>query len=174
MQFSITNTHHEIYRHTDRYAGWPANYGIWVWDNEIVLLFTSGYPDPNGGFHARDRNRPLVTMQARSTDGGDSWSATEAPLRFGSGLGTHEHMNQAIVESLDAVKFESSSDTDFSDPNLAVMCGKTGLTAGSKSWFYTSVDRCRTWSGPFEIPMFDQLGIAARTDWIVESAESAT
>mgnify|MGYP003964598125 FL=1 len=174
MQFSITNTHHEIYRHTDRYAGWPANYGMWVWDNEIVLLFTSGYPDPDGGFHARDRSRPLVTMQARSTDGGESWSVTEAPLRFGTGLGTHEHMNQEIVESLEAVEFETSSDTVFNDPNLAVMCGKTGLTAGSKSWFYTSLDRCRTWSGPFEIPMFDQLGIAARTDWIFESPESAT
>jgi len=173
MQPLLTNTHHDIYRHADRYAGWPANYGMWIWEDEIVLVFTSGYPDPNGGFHARDRNRPLVTMQARSTDGGNSWTVEEAPLRFGTGLGTYEHMSQEVVDSLDDVEFEAPPQTDFSNPNLAIMCGKTGLTKGARSWFYTSEDRCRSWNGPFELPMLDQLGIAARTDWIIQSAESA-
>lgn len=174
MRNPATNSQHEIYRHSDRYAGWPANYGMWNWGNEIVLAFTLGYPDPNGGFHARDRNRPLVTMQARSTDGGVSWTVTEAPLKFGTGLGTYEHMSQEVVASLPTVEFEAPSDIDFTHPDFAVMCGKTGLTKGSKSWFYTSTDRCRSWEGPFELPMFDQLGIAARTDWITAGPRSAT
>ena len=59
-----------VYREEGRYAGWPANYGIWSWGDEIVLGFTLGFIDPEGGFHARDRSRPFVGMQARSTDGG--------------------------------------------------------------------------------------------------------
>ncbi|MEZ4727442.1 MAG: hypothetical protein R3E79_09940 [Caldilineaceae bacterium] len=45
--------HITIYREPGRFAGWPANYGIWHWGNEIVVGFTAGYTDPSGGFHAR-------------------------------------------------------------------------------------------------------------------------
>ena len=31
-----------IYRESGRFAGWPANYGIWSWENEIVVGFTVG------------------------------------------------------------------------------------------------------------------------------------
>jgi hypothetical protein len=169
-----SSTHHEIYRRTDRYAGWPANYGMWSWNDEIVLVFTSGFPDPNGGFHARDRSKPLETMQARSLDGGETWSVAEAPLAFGIGLGTYEHMNKQVIESFDPVRFEIPENLDLTHPEFAVMCGKTGLIEGAKSWFYTSYDRCHKWQGPFELPMFGQLGIAARTDWLIDGPTSAT
>ena len=32
--------HVNIYRKKDRYAGWPANYGMWSWGDEIVLGWT--------------------------------------------------------------------------------------------------------------------------------------
>ena len=41
--------HIEIYREKGRYAGWPANYGIWSWGDEIVVGFTLGYINPDGG-----------------------------------------------------------------------------------------------------------------------------
>ena len=34
-----------IFREEKRYGGWPANYGIWHWGDEIVLGFTRGYHD---------------------------------------------------------------------------------------------------------------------------------
>ena len=71
--------HITIYREPGRYAGWPANYGIWAWGDEIVVGFTAGYHDPDGGFHAHDRNRPFVAMQARSLDGGRSWDVGRPP-----------------------------------------------------------------------------------------------
>ncbi len=173
MSETVSKAQYEIYRQRDRYSAWPANYGMWAWGDELVLLFTSGYPDPEGGFHARDRSRPLSTMQARSFDGGESWSVTEAPIPYGQGLGAHEHMNKSVIDALEPVKFTTPTELDFEHPDFAVMCGKTGLTRGAKSWFYTSVDRCQNWEGPFEIPTFDQLGIAARTDWLVEGPSSA-
>ena len=37
------------------------------------------------------------------------------------------------------------------------------------SRFYYSTDRCRTWKGPYNFPLFGQPRIMARTDYLVES-----
>ena len=50
------------------------------------------------------------------------------------------------------------------------MCAKTGLAKGTVSWFYTSLDRCRSWDGPYRIPLFGLAGIKARTDYLVSNA----
>jgi hypothetical protein len=57
---------------------------------------------------------------------------------------------------------------DFTHPDFALLCARTGLHAGAVSWFYLSTDRCRTWQGPFRLPSFDLPGIAARTDYLVD------
>ncbi len=165
--------HIDIFRNPGRYAGWPANYGMWSWGDEIVLAFTAGYPDPTGGFHARDRSRPLVTMQARSADAGVTWDVQEANVPYGAGLSAYEHMNQDVIDQLPPLEFKSPDGVDFTKPDSAIMCGRTGLRAGAKSWFYWSPDRCESWDGPFEFPMFGQKGIEARTDVIVEGPRSA-
>ncbi|MEZ4734378.1 MAG: hypothetical protein R3E79_45380 [Caldilineaceae bacterium] len=71
--------HITIYREPGRFAGWPANYGIWHWGNEIVVGFTAGYTDPSGGFHARDKSRPFLPMQAPPT-----WTAASPGLSTGT------------------------------------------------------------------------------------------
>ncbi len=70
-----------VYREANRFAGWPANYGIWSWGDEIVVGFTLGHTNPEGGFHARDKSRPFLAVQARSLDGGETWSVEETPCR---------------------------------------------------------------------------------------------
>jgi photosystem II stability/assembly factor-like uncharacterized protein len=42
----------------------------------------------------------------------------------------------------------------------------TDVNAGASRFSY-STDRGHTWSGPFRLPLFDQPGIAARTDYLV-------
>jgi hypothetical protein len=42
------------------------------------------------------------------------------------------------------------------------------------AWFYTSTDRCRTWEGPWKLPMFGQAGIEARTDYLVSGPDTCT
>ena len=90
--------HITIYRETGRYAGWPANYGIWSWGDEIVVGFTLGYHDPNAGFHTRDRERPFIGMQARSLNGGNTWQLQETPCRTPGdrGLSADEHMREEL------------------------------------------------------------------------------
>lgn len=185
--------HVTVYRDPDRYAGWPANYGMWIWDAgapaaaEIVLGFTLGYPAPDGdvgaggGFHRRDRSRPFVTMLARSLDGGLTWQVDPCTCRTPGGRGilsADEHVvadlktAQAIEQGLEGVPQECPGGIDFTHPDFAMMCARTGLGAGTRAWFYTSTDRCRTWEGPWWLPMFGQAGVEARTDyWVSGPAE---
>jgi hypothetical protein len=165
-----------IYRQPGRYAGWPANYGIWNWGNEIVVGYTLGYMEISDSFHPRDKSRPFLPMQARSLDGGLSWEIAETPCKRpgGRGLSADEHMIAAL--HVEGALAEESAPTDcpgginFTHPDFALMCARSGLQAGAVSWFYISYDRCQSWQGPYKLPMFGQLGIAARTDYVVRSA----
>ena len=39
-----------VYKEVGRYAGWPANYGIWSWGDEIVTGFTLGFHNNEADF----------------------------------------------------------------------------------------------------------------------------
>ena len=171
--------HITIYREPGRYAGWPANYGIWAWGDEIVVGFTLGYFEGGEQFHTRDKSRPFMPMQARSLNGGLTWAVAPTPCHTpgNRGLSADEHMNPDLW-SLNALADDPPEsplgNINFTHPDFALMCGRTGLRAGSRSWFYISYDRCHPWQGPYDLPMFNQTGIAARTDYLVDGPDSCT
>lgn len=162
--------HITIFREEGRYAGWPANYGIWGWGDEIVVGFTLGHLQPNGQFHPRDKTKPFVTMQARSVDGGLSWDVQPLPASIpgNGGLSADEHVIPALqvgpVLDGEGGPRPCVEEFDFTHPDGAFLCARSGLKAGARSWFYVSQDRCHSWQGPFALPDFGQSGIAARTD----------
>ena len=167
-----------IYREPGRFAGWPANYGIWRWGAEIVVGFTVGAHKTVERGHAIDKGRPFVNMQARSLDGGASWQIEDFKgARPGErGLSADEHMGPGLrlAELVDADSAEMPSQAlDFAQPNFALMAARTGIGRGAFSFFYVSYDRCRSWSGPYRLPMFGQTGIAARTDYLIQGSRSA-
>lgn len=175
--------HITIYREPNRYAGWPANYGIWNWGNEIVVGFTLGYMDPTEAFHTRDKSKPFLTMQARSLDGGLTWDVHETPCKTpgNRALSADEHMHPGMGvgdilynESVPNQPIDCPGGIDFTHPDFALMCARTGLNAGVSSFFYTSTDRCCSWQGPYKLPMYGQTGIAARTDYQITDAETCT
>ena len=172
--------HVTVYRQPGRFGGWPANYGIWSWDNEIVVAFTLGYMDLGAGFHKRDSRRPFVTMQARSLDGGVSWEVAEMPLHSPQGVPLSAYEHQAAdapgLRPLDPQRdlFPLEEPLDLSHPDLALMCGRTGLHAGALSWLYASTDRCQHWAGPYRLPDFGLPGISARTVYLVDGRDSCT
>jgi len=173
-----TVEHVEVYREPGRFAGWPANYGIWSWDDaEIVLGFTLGYMKAEEGlFHLRDRERPFTAMQARSLDRGRTWTAQPFPGRIPGNRGllsADEHV--VAVLSLEHALLQPEcvnrptpcpGGINFAAPGFAFMAGRTGLQQGASSYFYTSQDRCQTWDGPYALPMFGQTAVAARTDYL--------
>ena len=75
--------HVKVYDEPGRFGGWPANNGIWIWSNEILVGFSQGYYKNLGpALHNIDREKPEVHKLARSLDGGETWSI-EDPARDG-------------------------------------------------------------------------------------------
>jgi hypothetical protein len=173
--------HITVYREKNRYAGWPANYGIWSWQNEVVVGFTLGHYDGgNAGFHTADRNRAFMPMLARSSDGGQSWAIENfsGHLPQGRGFSADEHVNEPlkigpVLNGEDGLQL-CPGGIDFTHPDFALICARSGLAAGTRSFFYYSHDRCRTWQGPFALPAYGQQGIDARTDYLVDDAQTCT
>lgn len=168
-----------VFRSPGRFAGWPANYGMWRWGDEIVVGFTVGAHQTVKSGHARDKRQPFVNMQARSRDGGRSWQVEpfNGALPGGRGLSADEHMAAGLrlAEVMDASAATVPQEPlDFRQADSALMLARTGLARGVFSFFYVSCDRCHSWDGPFRLPDFGETGIAARTDIIVQGAHEAT
>ncbi len=68
--------HSIVYSHENEFAGWPANGGLWMWGDEILVGFDrwTFNPSPAGRHHNEER---IGAYLARSTDGGRSWQGEE-------------------------------------------------------------------------------------------------
>ena len=172
--------HVVVYREPGKFAGWPANYGMWIWGDEIVVGFTQCTQLPKAGFHTRDRTQPSYPMQARSLDGGRTWQPairTPAPSPGHRGFSADEHMipelrvARAIEQGLEPRLRACPGGVDFTGPNFAMMVARTGLGGGTVAWFYLTEDRGHTWQGPYALPLFDQTGIEARTDVLINGPQ---
>lgn len=166
-------SHVVVYQEAGRYCGWPANHGIWSWEDEIVVGFELGYhrgiqPAVNPlsqtkDTHAIDYERPAEHLIARSLDGGETWTVERPP-----GLRPPPGKKVARVPTGDAGKptVDCPGDIDFLHPDFAMTLRMLSYHVGPSRFYYT-LDRGKTWSGPFKLPNFGQKGIAARTDYLV-------
>ena len=137
--------HVTVFKETDRFAGWPANNGIWSWGDEIVVGFTLGDHDD-----AKVDGHPIKNTHqkrlARSLDGGRSWTIEVPPFSPDQNPPEPRPCPGGI---------------DFTHPDFALRF------LDFKPAFTYSLDRCRTWQGPFTFPDFGRRGILARTDYVV-------
>lgn len=142
--------HVKVYYEPGRYGGWPANYGIWVWENEILVGFLKAYYENRGAkSHNMDRDKPQSSMFARSKDGGETWTIEDP----GTGHG---------------LEFPDCSATiNFSHPDFALTVRRNQFRSG----IYYSYDRGQHWVGPCPLPNFNTLGIAGRTDYLIKGNE---
>jgi hypothetical protein len=147
--------HVEIFREEGRFAGWPANSGIWIWEDEILTGFELGYlnHDETWG-HPFDRKKPVYKMQARSLDGGETW-VQERPAPF----------NEQKISINDMNTLERK--IDFQNPGFAMTFRMTSYEGASRAYFYYSYDKGKLWYGPFKMEVPGVEGIAARTDYLV-------
>jgi hypothetical protein len=159
-----------VYRQPGRYAGWPANHGIWQWGNEILVGFESGYFHFSETRHSIDWDRPAQHLLARSLDGGETWTI-EHPLSLRAPDGTK---NAGVpTERGGAKPVDCPGGIDFANPNFVLTARMEDVNTGP-SRFYYSYDRGKTWQGPFRLPNFGRAGIAARTDYVVNGPHDLT
>jgi hypothetical protein len=171
-QSPIAPQHVSVWREANRYGGWPANHGIWIWGSEILVGFSAGHMklgDPNR--HPIDRERAEEHLLARSLDGGQSWKIEKAaslkpPPQPG-------HMAGVPTESGGKPPSDLTEPMPFTAPGFAMTVRYGDIHTGP-SWFYYSTDRGKSWRGPHTLPAFGQKALMARTDYIVDGPQSLT
>ena len=162
--------HVDVYKVAGRYGGWPANHGIWRWNNEILVGFEAGYFKDNKGGHSIDYTRPAEHLLARSLDGGATW-AIERPDDLKPPPG--EKQAGVPSESGGRAVTPSPGDIPFTHPDFVFTARMASIHVGP-SRFYYSTDRGRTWKGPHALPDLGTPGLAARTDYIVDGPKTMT
>jgi hypothetical protein len=134
----------------------PVNSGIWCWDDEIVVGFSKGVFMPDRGKPPlADPNIPHVNVQARSTDGGETWTY-EAPANLGYGF-----TSKGIVENASQPPQLPEGGLDFAHPHF-------GLRLNGQH-FRATYDRGNTWLGPYEFSSFGFEALTSRTAYLVNS-----
>lgn len=166
----------KVYYERNMFGGWPANFGIWHWGDEILVGFAKGfYKDLGPEKHNIDREKPELHILARSLDGGESWKI-EDPCSSGKGdLFVPNHGSYHGIERTD-VRHEAVIECkgiNFTDPNLAFTLRMTS-NDGDESLYWYSYDKGHNWTGPSRLPTFNTKGIAARTDYIVDGKNDCT
>ncbi|HUT28837.1 MAG TPA: sialidase family protein [Sedimentisphaerales bacterium] len=136
--------HVDVYKEPGRFGGWPAGYSAnqWIWGNEIMVAFRRGYYKFSPTTHNVDWSRPSRTWQARSLDGGETWTL-EQPARTSGRQDWPDPSNGGV---------------DFTHPDFAMRVGGR---------FSISYDRGRTWQGHYRFTGID-LGMTSRHDYMVE------
>ena len=137
--------HVTVYEKQGRFAGWPANDGLWSWDDEILVGFHEGAYQKIKKLsrgHCLSRAKPRRDLLARSLDAGETWTI-EDPHNYAG----------------DAAKVKPCpGNIDFTHPDFAMHC------RGAQ--FRISYDRGKTWQGPHKLPDIGKA-LTARTDYIV-------
>ena len=138
----------------DIFCAWPANNGVWLWDNEIAVGFSErGFAEKEGhNYSSRDGTRSLL---ARSRDGGRTWK-TEDPDNFvGDGGETTG----------------PPGEINFAHPDFAMRVKK------EPEQFWYSYNRGHTWQGPHNFgDLMKDARLAdkeftARTDYLVNGPD---
>ena len=154
--------HIVVYAEADRFAGWPANNGVWIWEGkEILVGFVSGGYKQQSGHNIVEPYRCLL---ARSRDGGETW-AVEDPADFVGHGGAPTPLRNPI---------------DFTRPGFAMRVVGTAYHGSDqeRGAFFYSCDRGRTWHGPrtfgalADHPKLKDLHLTPRTDYLVEDPTS--
>ncbi|MBM3726383.1 MAG: exo-alpha-sialidase [Acidobacteria bacterium] len=160
-----------VYQEPGRYAGWPANHGIWIWGNEILMGFELGeFQASDRRIHTINYQRPAEHVLVRSLDGGETWKL-EKPASLAPPAGT----KVAGVPTAEGGKapVDCPGGIDFRRPGFAITFRMEDIHIGPSRFYYTT-DKGKSWQGPFRVPDFGHRGIAARTDYLVQGKHELT
>jgi hypothetical protein len=148
-----------------RFKGWPANGGLWAWENEVVALYEDlAFSEANAAGHAIDSGQPGYHEQARSVDGGLTWAVERRPIDYPSTM-AKPWSGKAATDLKEPL--------DFTAPDSAVLFKMTHHEQGPSFFFYTR-DRARTWEGPYRFPTFGLATVNARTCYVVHGKRDLT
>ena len=162
MNISSSSRHGIVYYDASKWAAVPANNGgngpVWQWGDELLLGFTMGRGLKRESSHQCDYDYPFESWLARSTNGGETWSAWKPENYVGS-----SREPQPPPGGL-----------DFSRDGFVMRVVDNGYHANEGChWFY-SEDRGENWKGPFDFgdimshPELEEKEFTGRTGYIID------
>lgn len=162
--------HVKVFYEEEKYGGWPANWGLWNWGDEILVGFTMADHEDKKG-HTFNVSTAYAKF-ARSIDGGLTWTIEDA-FEHGITEATFEH---ALADkSKEATELKEA--IDFTHPDLALTFRARHLLDGPSSFYY-SYDRGKTWHGAYkltvDLPGEHLSGVVSRTDYVVDGPKQIT
>lgn len=171
----VTSSQAESMRHSitageaGKFCGWPANNGVWTWDNgkEILVGYTFGDFEEQKGHNMRnhlENGEHLMSQLARSTDGGLTWKTEDPENYVGDG--------QPSVPSPGGIAFQA--------PGFAMRVVGAAYHGADdeKGSFFVSDNRGKDWKGPYQFnglmedPNLKGKVCTARTEYVVTGADS--
>ncbi|MBL8173830.1 MAG: exo-alpha-sialidase [Bryobacterales bacterium] len=161
-QSQQASRHITVYEKPGRFAGWPANHGIWIWGNEILVGFDAAPFVYRVDSHAISKQHEVDQLLARSLDGGETWTIEQPPELA---TPSWERYQGYPAGRGPALQQAPAQPVDFTHKDFALTARLTGNPGTSR--LYYSYDRGKRWLGPFRLPDFGHKGTAARTDYIV-------
>ena len=143
-----------------RFHGWPANNGVWNWEDEILVGFTQGEYVVKKSHNIGSKH---ISKLARSLDGGETWEIFDPENYVGD----------------DNEKTSLTSPINFKKPGFAmrVFGDKYHGTADPEAGFFYSYDKGKTWNGPYYLvdiakhKEFKGKILTPRTDYLVLSEQ---
>jgi len=125
-----------VFYEQGKFGGWPANCGVWSWNDEMLVSYNVGDFVEGQTGHRIDKSH-IVAGFSRSADGGHSW---------------------VVEDSLDAVfaqpvKSVPPGGFDFANPDFALRVGRPSVSIKSELYI-VSADRGHSWDGPYALPDF--------------------
>jgi hypothetical protein len=153
--------HITVYAPQDQFAGWPANNGLWSWENEILVGCSTGTFKAQKGHSV---SGPIHSVLLRSLDGGESWTA-EAPEGYLNDPRSLKNLDHTL---------------DFTGDGFAMRVIGTGYhgTDEPAGGFFASTDRGHTWEGPYRFcdlanhAELQGLQMTPRTDYLATDPKS--
>ncbi len=163
--------HIVVYQEDGRFAGWPANNGAWIFDNDEILVgFTEGPYELNEGHNIGPKEEQRSWL-ARSQDGGHTWHAYD-PEGYVGDFGK-EPLRLPLVSPI-----------HFDAPRFALRMVGTAYHGAfdPRGHFFYTYDAGNTWMGPHSFgdirrhPELEKTGmmeVTPRTDYVVLGAHKA-
>ncbi len=162
--------HVKVFYESGKYGGWPANWGIWSWEDEVLVGFTKA-DHLERKSHTFDQ-KTSRTMFARSLDGGATWSVEDG-FKHGITEQTVEHQIGDLSQPATVLQ----ESINFLDPDFAFTVRMIHMLEGPSSFYY-STDRGKNWKGAYQLNIdFESkkpAGIVSRTDYLIDGKHSMT
>lgn len=157
--------HLTVFSQEGKFAGWPANSGMWAWGDELLAGFAvADYQEKAGHTYRPESARQVF---ARSRDGGETWEIEDA---FEHGI-VARAKDHAVPDGQAVSPGPCPGGFDVAAPDFAMTFRREDDAAGA-SHFYGTTDRGQRWQGPYALPNFGFPGLLARTDYVVEGPQT--